>query len=229
MRFAREKSDFVKMKNKLKINQPRKVCYYIKTYTRLWKVNHDGIEEWTNQNKKLLTDHDMVALVSHVGDDCLDVRERERERRGGGGWVSLQCVTLLVWRLWRLHLHMVNTEWSAIDELLFKTQAWASCKGKGRCSARNTHHSFLKELNFHLQIYIMLNSLSGCMTFLIDAIKYSLYNKKLNYTLTWYLSLSFSFSLPYYLTVLQCNWGQITETLLYTHSLTQPAHNIPVH
>ena len=57
-------------------NQPRKVCYFIKTYTRLWNVNHDGIEEWINQDKTLLTDYDVVALVSHVGDDRLDANVR---------------------------------------------------------------------------------------------------------------------------------------------------------
>jgi hypothetical protein len=33
-----------------------------------------------NQDKKLLTDYDIVALLSHVGDDPLDSNERERER-----------------------------------------------------------------------------------------------------------------------------------------------------
>jgi hypothetical protein len=48
--------------------------------------------------KKLLTDYDMVALVSHVGDDRLDGREREteREREREREKVSLQSVTLLV-------------------------------------------------------------------------------------------------------------------------------------
>jgi hypothetical protein len=32
------------------------------------------------------------------------------------------------------------------------------------------HHSLLKKLNLDLQIYIMLNSLSGCKIFLFDAI-----------------------------------------------------------
>jgi len=56
------------------------VCYCIKTYTRLLKVNHDDTEEWMNQDKKLLTDYVIVALVSHVGDDHLDGKEKDSKR-----------------------------------------------------------------------------------------------------------------------------------------------------
>jgi hypothetical protein len=64
--------------------------------------------------KSKTADYDIIALVSHDSDDHLDGDDKKRR-----AW--LQSVTLLVRRLLRWHLHVVNKKGDATHVLLFKT------------------------------------------------------------------------------------------------------------
>jgi hypothetical protein len=126
-------------------------------------VSNDDIREWINQNEEQqLTDNDTVDLVNHAGDDLEDDNEGpekadQMKMSHSEGLNSIETALAYVEQ---------QREVTATDVLLLRR--WHDLAAKKRKVAQKqiTITNFLKNTLFHLQIYIMLNTIFVCEIFI---------------------------------------------------------------